>query len=295
MTEEKIKRRHLDLFSGIGGFALATEMVWENVEHVFCDNDPFSQAILKKHWPNSPIYGDIKELNGSEILEGGAVDLLTGGFPCHPSAPLESERARTTTAISGLRCFASSERLPLAGSSARTLVAYLLGTTAWFSIWCALTWRVKVTKSGRSLFQLYPSTLRTRGTGSGLLLTPTVSNIEPKDKEARYERRTAYLALTGRHFIPGSLAEQIGLLPTPRVSDSEGGEVKNVELRNGSFSRINSKGVRFGVKRKDAIGAIGMRLQPNFAEYMMGYPKDWTEITDSKLLEMRSSRKSQPK
>lgn len=54
--------KHLDLFSGIGGFALATEMVWENVEHVFCDNDPFSQKILEKHWPNAPIYGDIRTL-----------------------------------------------------------------------------------------------------------------------------------------------------------------------------------------------------------------------------------------
>lgn len=29
--------RHLDLFSGIGGFALATEMVFEDVEHIFCE------------------------------------------------------------------------------------------------------------------------------------------------------------------------------------------------------------------------------------------------------------------
>lgn len=55
--------RHLDLFSGIGGFALAVEMVWPEVEHIFCDNDPFSQAILKKHWPKSPIFSDIKRFN----------------------------------------------------------------------------------------------------------------------------------------------------------------------------------------------------------------------------------------
>jgi DNA (cytosine-5)-methyltransferase 1 len=73
--------RHLDLFSGIGGFALATEMAWpdEQVEHIFCDNEPFSQAILKKHWPNSLIYGDIRTLTGI-----GKVDLVTGGFPCQP-------------------------------------------------------------------------------------------------------------------------------------------------------------------------------------------------------------------
>jgi DNA (cytosine-5)-methyltransferase 1 len=111
--------RHLDLFSGIGGFALATEMAWDNVEHIFCDNDSFSQAILRKHWPNSPIYGDIKELTkdrivadteskrerseqgadreheqGSKRVESGSqrsnsvnpysIDILTGGFPCQP-------------------------------------------------------------------------------------------------------------------------------------------------------------------------------------------------------------------
>jgi hypothetical protein len=41
--------------------------------------------------------------------------------------------------------------------------------------------------------------------------------------------------------------------PTPRVSDTEGGIVKNVELNNGSYSRKNKKGVRYGVKLKDAV------------------------------------------
>lgn len=72
--------KHIDLFSGIGGFALATEIVWDNVEHMFCDNEPFAQAILKKHWPNAQIYGDIRQLKGN-ISEPY---ILTGGFPCQP-------------------------------------------------------------------------------------------------------------------------------------------------------------------------------------------------------------------
>ena len=53
---------HIDLFSGIGGFAIAVDEVWgkENVEHIFCENDKFCQAVLKKHWPNSKIYENIK-------------------------------------------------------------------------------------------------------------------------------------------------------------------------------------------------------------------------------------------
>ena len=44
-----------------------------------------------------------------------------------------------------------------------------------------------------------------------------------------------------------------GLWPTPRVSDTEGGLVKNVEMENGSFSRKNKDGTRWGVKLKDAV------------------------------------------
>jgi site-specific DNA-cytosine methylase len=40
---------HLDLFSGIGGFAYAVDQVWPGANHVFCDNDPFCQQVIKKH------------------------------------------------------------------------------------------------------------------------------------------------------------------------------------------------------------------------------------------------------
>ena len=90
--------KHLDLFSGIGGFALAADRVWPGIEHVFCDNDPFCQAVLKKHWPTSKIYGDIRALTntrseesrrvsnsqGEEMATSWQCDLLTGGFPCQP-------------------------------------------------------------------------------------------------------------------------------------------------------------------------------------------------------------------
>lgn len=45
----------------------------------FVDNDPFCQAVLRKHWPSTPIYGDIKEVGAHNLAP---VDLLCGGFPC---------------------------------------------------------------------------------------------------------------------------------------------------------------------------------------------------------------------
>jgi DNA (cytosine-5)-methyltransferase 1 len=73
--------RHLDLFSGIGGFALACRMVG-GIETVgFCEREPYAQRVLKKHWPDVPICNDIHEMKGNDY---GTIDLITGGFPCQP-------------------------------------------------------------------------------------------------------------------------------------------------------------------------------------------------------------------
>jgi DNA (cytosine-5)-methyltransferase 1 len=72
--------KHLDLFSGIGGFALAAR--WAGIETVgFCEIEEFPRKVLKKNFPGVPIHHDIRELNGEEY-EG--IDLITGGYPCQP-------------------------------------------------------------------------------------------------------------------------------------------------------------------------------------------------------------------
>lgn len=59
---KRIPMRHLDLFSGIGGFALAARWVgWETVG--FCEIDPYCQKVLRKHWPDVPIHEDVKCLS----------------------------------------------------------------------------------------------------------------------------------------------------------------------------------------------------------------------------------------
>lgn len=75
--------RHVDLFSGIGGFALAARWVWSDHEVVtFCESDRFCREVLRKHWPGVPIATDITTYRGDELR--GTVDLITGGFPCQP-------------------------------------------------------------------------------------------------------------------------------------------------------------------------------------------------------------------
>ena len=70
--------RHLDLFSGIGGFALAARMVGGIKTIAFSEIEPYANSILKKHWPDVPNLGDIRNVRGIEC------DIITGGFPCQP-------------------------------------------------------------------------------------------------------------------------------------------------------------------------------------------------------------------
>lgn len=73
--------RHGSLFSGIGGFDLASEwMGWENVFH--CEWNEFGQKVLKYYWPKSITYNDITKTDFS--IHRGEIDIITGGFPCQP-------------------------------------------------------------------------------------------------------------------------------------------------------------------------------------------------------------------
>ena len=47
----------------------------------FCEIEPYCQKVLRKHWPDVPIYDDVRELKGETV---GPVDIITGGYPCQP-------------------------------------------------------------------------------------------------------------------------------------------------------------------------------------------------------------------
>lgn len=76
----EIAPTHLDLFSGIGGFSLASESVGFKTIG-FSEIDPYASSILKKHWPNVPNFGDIRNVALEKV---GSIDLITAGFPCQP-------------------------------------------------------------------------------------------------------------------------------------------------------------------------------------------------------------------
>ncbi len=75
----------LDLFAGIGGFSYAGEKLVGGFETVaFCEYDEHAQKVLRKHWPDTEIIGDIRELANDADRFRGMVDIVTGGYPCQP-------------------------------------------------------------------------------------------------------------------------------------------------------------------------------------------------------------------
>ena len=78
--------KHLDLFSGIGGFSLGLEATGGFETVAFCDVEEIPRKVLQKHWPDVKQYKDIKELTYDKLKADGidTIDIITGGYPCQP-------------------------------------------------------------------------------------------------------------------------------------------------------------------------------------------------------------------
>lgn len=75
------------IFSGIGGLDLGLERagmktIWQ------CEINPFCRRVLRKHWPMTHIFKDVRTLAQNETLQHiqsdhlTRIDLLCGGDPC---------------------------------------------------------------------------------------------------------------------------------------------------------------------------------------------------------------------
>lgn len=214
---------------------------------------------------------------GSVISQLSQEDSLAS----HSARP-DEEKARAMTATSGRKCLPSLKTPDPTGSLLKTFAGLLLGTTAWYSSRCALTWKPKVTKSNRLLFQLSPSMHPTSGIESGLLQTP--STVDRVRSEEALQKRIAFRKSIGRNTVPpGNLSEQIAtgyltnVLPTPDHNDGARGPTKvyDPKAKSQSGRTINTL-IGSGLGRK-------LRLQPAMTQWMMGYPDLWTEFPLAEL------------
>jgi len=244
-------------------------------------------------------------------METSQISLLE---PEQTSSPLASHASRTLapgsewatrmTELSGLSLARSLRESSPIGSLLRTLLA----SSAWRSTACYLTWKRKATKQGRSYFQLAPSTPRTDGIGSGLWATPRASEAEHPGRRSTLHGGQIGLAEQVNNSVlwPTPRAQENGqnlhwqkkgyalsaavkLFPTPRAT-----EWKNPKGKTGNRTPEDANRAGWTLSevamlptptanRWDGLQSHGVNvvegsLNPQFVEYLMNFPTDWTKL-----------------
>ena len=202
-----------------------------------------------------------------------------------------SAEARRMTAISGRKFIGSWLPSGPPGAFLKTCLA----TSPWASTKCYLTWRMKATPQGRLYLELSPSMPRTDDSGSGLWPTPD-----------------AHMASGGRTFAPGTVSPTgkdlrtgnkrsvplnaaVQMWPTASArdwKDNPGSWMYDATNPDGSERKREDQLPR-AVYAKDQVKPGGGQLNPEFVEWLMGYPIGYTDLKDWETpLSRRSSRSS---
>lgn len=84
----------LDLFSGIGGFAVGLEATNFFKTTCFVEQEPYCKEVLRHHFPEVPILGDIKNVKRSDLPDPDP-DVIVGGFPCQPFSSAGLQKAQS--------------------------------------------------------------------------------------------------------------------------------------------------------------------------------------------------------
>jgi hypothetical protein len=169
-----------------------------------------------------------------------------------------SAEAQKMTDISGRTFFPLFKPNDPLGAFSRMF----MGMSLWASTKCYLTWNVKPTPSGRSLFQLAPQTLRTDATEFGsspeMWATPSAADS---------------VGTTGGGQGK-SLRTDVKMWPTATARDYKGGRTPETLAKAG---RNETNSLPDAVNAQ--MGKTGS-LNPQWVEWLMGYPEGWTDLED---------------
>ena len=234
---------------------------------------------------------------------------LWEGSPANQCQLQEKEEEQMMTAISGQKCLDSLGRSNPNSLLGRMCKELLTSKTAWYSDRCKTTWKVKVSKSNVSLFQLQASVLGTRGTESGLWATPnTMDHLPPRSKEGTLKLQQGHRKGRTR---PANLREQVDpetmkMWRTPDAA-SGGSNLPGIQkaLDQGHMKRPSGHAIHLRLedqvreprlwptpvqddvhhrKQKYQQGGTalstkaGGTLNPTWVEWLMGYPAEYTDL-----------------
>ena len=219
---------------------------------------------------------------------------LLGDFHANQSVLQENKKEKMMIDSYSQKCLESLKRLSPDGLLAKMCRILLTSQMEQSSEKLLKGWKPKISKSNVLVFQLVHKELGTKEKESGLLPTPTTDSVSERTK--KYKQGGTPLTMAVRQMYP-----------TPTVRCEEGGEQSSrvEQTKSGGFilRKKNNPNKTFGAKLSDAMIFLekkkipGGKLSPNFTEFLMGYPYQWTDLekTESKHLETQSYPKSQEK
>ena len=94
----------VSLFSGIGGIDIAFERAGARTV-LFCESDKHARTVLARHWPDTPIRPDVRELTADDLRNAGARPdntVVCAGFPCQDLSIAGGRRGMGEGTRSGL-------------------------------------------------------------------------------------------------------------------------------------------------------------------------------------------------
>ena len=221
----------------------------------------------------------------------GQLMLFAGDTHANLLAMPGSDKARKMTATYGRNIAVLSKASGPLGSLEKTL----LGTSAWASTMCFLTWKHLATPQGRLLFRLVPSMPDTDATEFGLWATPRANDAEKTGNLAPDPRNGLPMQVQQMWMTPNatirdgkqspgsqlSLAKKVKgwrkdglrMLPTPTRAMHKGSS-KNSMTRKTGQSRL-TKRLDYTVEGGEIQNG---RLNPTWVEWLMGFPEGWTDL-----------------
>lgn len=273
--------RFASLCSGIGGADLALEAHGHHAAW-HAELDPAPASVHALHWPDLPNVGDITDIDWAACEP---VDIISAGYPCQPFSSAgqrkgtEDERhlwPHVRDAIGALRPrYAFLENVGGHFSLGAAIVVHDLAQIGYMSAWGSLGSSAVGGCHRRERFWL----LATDATNVG--------------------RERLGLTRDGWDGPPHGDRQSVDLLPTPTVADSRGsrnatsGRQEGSQHHSGSTLCDVAYATDFG-RYQPAIdrwtGIFGPppaptdhkgRLNPQFSEWMLGYPAGW--VTDAGL------------
>ena len=281
------KLTHLSLFSGIGGLDLAAEMA--GIKTVGqCEWADYQTKVLEKHWPDVPRWRDIRTLTKESFYERTGlrtVDIISGGFPCQPFSVAGERRGteddrflwpemlrvikelhptwilgENVPGIIGLALDEVLSDLEGAGYETQCFVIPACGVDAPHrrDRICIMANAMRSERTRKMVFRAEEGTGETGAEG------------EDNKKRAGADPEGKRKPGTGR-VVDGVRERIYSASPDTTSQRSQG--CTDQEILWGGYYRTQLD----ELTECTPLGKIGL-LNPNWTEWLMGYPIGWTEL-----------------